>query len=174
MVEIAARALIVVVCLLLACGLTRQFMVGSAVWVMLDHLAIVPQWKFFAQRSIDGNSEAFDDFHLLVRTAQRNEEPGEWRELLHYGERRWRHSVWNPRNYSRSLVVQHGQHLADVESREQNGIQPSGLSYLTVLRFCLDRAPLGQGAALQFAVAGTRGRGTRELEVRFVSAWHCP
>ena len=172
MPELAARAILLLVCVLLGWGVVRQFMVVKAATMALDHLAIVPQWKFFAQQKIDGNPEAFDDFHLLVRTGRADAEPGEWHDLLYYGERRLRHALWNPRHGSRSLIMHHGALLTWTEP--ERAAQPSALSYLTVLRFCLDRTALEPGEVLQFAVAITCGRTARNPRLRFLSAWHCP
>ncbi|MFM5949984.1 MAG: hypothetical protein ACKOPM_12295 [Novosphingobium sp.] len=174
MLDLFAKAVLVLVCLLLGWTLLRQFVVSSAAAMVLDHLAIVPQWKFFAQTRIDGNSEAFDDFHLLARTAPGDGKSGDWVELLHYGERPWWHAVWNPRRYSRSLIVQHAVMLTLAEEEPEHAARSTALSYLTVLRFTLDRTMPHAGAAVQFAIATTDGRVGREPKVRFVSAWHCP
>lgn len=173
MVELAARAILLIVCVLLGWGVVRQFVVSKAATTALDHLAIVPQWKFFAQQKIDGNPEAFGDFHLLVRTARGEVEPGEWHDLLYYGERRLRHALWNPRYGSRSLIMQNAVMLTWAEAESERAPLPSALSYLTVLRFCLDRTFLEPGEVLQFGVAITCGRAAREPRLRFLSAWHC-
>jgi hypothetical protein len=174
MVDLLGKAALALVCLLLGWTLLRQFVVSSAAGMMLDHLAIAPQWKFFAQTRLDGNAEFFDDFHLLARIAPKAGEPNEWVELLYYGERPLWHGLWNPRRYSRSLIVQHAMMLSRAESELEQAAQPSALTYLTVLRFCLDRVALCPGDVIQFAVATTSGRTARDLRIHFLSAWHCP
>lgn len=172
MIDLFAAAALALVCLLLGWTLQRQFVVSSAATMLLDHLAIAPQWKFFAQARIDGNAEIFDDIHLLARAAPQVGPPGAWQELLHYGERPWWHALWNPRRYSRSLIVQHA--LTLVNEQPDMAVRATALPYLTVLRFTLDRLMPSPGEIVQFGIATTGGRGDRALNVRFVSAWHCP
>lgn len=174
MVDAIAHAILVLICLLLVWGVCRQFVVSGAAGLALDHLAIVPQWKFFAQQRIDRDPEAFDDFQLLVRTARGKLPPGAWCAVVHYGERPLRHGFWNPHRYSRSLIAQHAILLARVESEAAFAVQPNSLAYLTVLRFCLDRTAMEPGIALQFAVVQTSGRTGRNPRIGFLSAWHCP
>lgn len=174
MIDLLAKVALVLVCLLLGWTLLRQFVVSSTAASVLDHLAIAPQWKFFAQARIDGNSEFFDDIHLLARTASPSGEPNDWEELLHYGERPWWHALWNPNRYSRSLIVQHAMMLTLTEGEPERVARPSALPYLTVLRFALDSTATGSEKTLQFAIATTDGRVGREPRIRFLSAWHCP
>ncbi|HCF25107.1 MULTISPECIES: hypothetical protein [unclassified Novosphingobium] len=174
MLDLLAQTVLALVCLLLVWTLFRQFVVSSPAGMVLDQLAIAPQWKFFAQTRIDGHAEFFDDIHLLVRTSPEAGKPNDWVELLHYGERPLWHGIWNPRRYSRSLIVQHVMTLALAEDDPEQSARPSALCYLTVLRFALDRMMPGPGEALQFSVATTGGRIGREPKVRFLSAWHCP
>lgn len=174
MIDLLANAALGAVCLLLGWTLQRQFVVSSAASAGLDHLALVPQWKFFAQAKIDGNAEFFDDLHVLARIASETGEPNDWVELLYYGERPWWHTLWNPHRYSRSLIAEHALMLTLTEDEPDHAASPSALTYLTVLRFVLDRTVLGPGEMLQFAIATTSGRVRRELRIRFLSSWHCP
>lgn len=145
---------------LLGLGLVRQFAVSGPRWLLLDRLALVPQWKFFGQVAI-GRDEAWcDDLHLLARRGA-----GEWRALVWRPERRWAEALWNPHARSRDALAAQLALLATAKD-----VPPTALAYLTVLKHCADALP--GDAPLQFAVAATRGRGDRPLALRFLSGRH--
>jgi hypothetical protein len=171
-IDLVSWAVLGLVSLLLVWTLTRQFTVLGRRGQMLDALGIVPQWKFFAQRRIDGNPAAFVDLHVLVRTATGVGAPGPWQVLLHWHDRPLRHALWNPRRAGRSLIGECATQLAEATAGPASAMPPTALSYLTVLRFCLDRTALDHAAVLQFVVVATLGRGNRDPQLRFVSAWH--
>ncbi len=157
----------IAVALLLGVTLLRQFAVAGPGWDRLDRLAIVPQWKFFGQGGIATDPNWFDDYHLLARSAA-TAEPGGWQELLWSDDCASGEWLWNPgRRWHEALIIELAR-LAMGGTRPQ----PTALAYLTVLRLCLDRFPLAEGDALQFAIVATRGRGERQITLRFVSEWH--
>lgn len=167
MADSFGAAMLVLVAVLLGVGLVRQFAVSGPRWLLLDHLGIVPQWKFFGQNAIATDPAWFDDFHLLARRARSDGTPGSWHELLWSDERRPGAMLWNPGLRCHDQLIDELDRLA-----RHPGAPPTSLAYLAVLRLSLDRLPPGEGDALQFAVAATRGRGERGVELRFVSSWH--
>jgi hypothetical protein len=175
MLEAAAWLVLALVCGLLAWGLTRQFAVTGRRGAILDRFAIVPQWKFFAQQRIDGNPETFADLHLLARTASGVTAPGPWRDLLHWTDRPWHQAVWNPHRHSRTMIGYQALLLVEGEDRAggEGRLPPTALAYLTVLRFALEQVRPQDDAVVKFAVATTLGRGRRDPQLRFLSAWHC-
>lgn len=160
------------VIVLLAIGLTRQFAVVGPRGVLLDRLAIIPQWKFFGQAFIAADPGWSDDLCLLARISPDPETPGAWDNVLWWEDRPFSHAVWNPALRSRDAVGEAMMLLVQSEPDDATRVRPVALAYLTVLRGCLDRLPLADGEALQFAVAATRGRGERPVFLRFLSAWH--
>lgn len=147
------------VAVLLLLGVARQFRPLDARGELLDQIGLIPQWKFFGQARIGADPAVFDDLHLLVRT-----DGGEWRELLWWDDRAVIGTVWNSRARSKFFIGQHMMALLSVDDAD-----PTGLSYLTLLRFCLDNA--GE-EPIQFAIASTGGRGDRSLALRLLSGWH--
>lgn len=177
MLEATAKLLLWLVALLLALGLTRQFAVSGRTGLLLDRLAIAPQWKFYGQSRIASDPSAFDDLHLLARRSTSPADPGEWQPLLWPDERRWVDSLWSPHGRSRAAILEPALLLALGEDAPGQRARPTALTYLTVLRHCLDRLPPREGEAIQFAIVQTRGRsdsGPRPLTLRFLSAWHIP
>ncbi len=175
MLEATALLLPWAVALLLAMGLTRQFATSGRTGLLLDRLAIVPQWKFYGQSRIASDPSAFDDLHLLARHSTSPADPGEWQPLLWPDERRWLDALWNPHGRSRAAILEPALLLALAEGTSGHRTRPTALTYLTVLRHCLDHLPPGDGEAIQFAIVQTRGRsgsGPRPTTLRFLSAWH--
>jgi hypothetical protein len=175
MLDLTATLLPWLVAALLAVGLTRQFAVSGRTGLRLDRLAIVPQWKFYGQSRIASDPSTFDDLHLLARRSANPAGPGEWQALLWAAERRWIDALWNPRGRSRAAIAESALLLALGEDTPGQHARPTALSYLTVLRHCLDRLPPGEGEAIQFAIVQTRGRsanGPRPTKLRLLSAWH--
>lgn len=174
MADLAGQFAILAIAGLLALGLTRQFAVSGPRWLLLDRIALVPQWKFFGQVTIAAGDEAFADHHLLIRIASPHGEPGAWREVLWHGERRAIEALWNPAARGRNGIFLRLAMLEASAARGSEPIPPTALTYLTLLRHCFERHPPGPGEALQFAVATTCGRSARNLELRFLSQWHIP
>lgn len=156
--EIAIAA----VSLLLLLGVARQFRPLGPRGELLDQLGLIPQWKFFGQARVAADPAVFDDLHLLVRQSD-----GEWQELLWWDDRRWIEIFWKPQHRAQLFI---GQHMMALIAG--GTVDPTALSYLTLLRFCLDEADAADGTALQFAIASTGGRGERSLSLRFLSGWH--
>ena len=76
---------------------------------------------------------------------------------------------------SRAAILEPALLLALGEDAPGQRARPTALTYLTVLRHCLDRLPPDDGEAIQFAIVQTRGRsdtGARPITLRFLSAWH--
>ncbi len=155
-----AELALALVAALLALGLVRQFAVSGPRWLLLDRLALVPQWKFFGQVGIGQDEGWCDDLHLLARRGE-----GEWQELVWCAERRWIEALWNPHARSRDALAARLALLATASD-----VPPTALAYLTVLKHCLGALP-GE-APLQFAIAATRGRGDRPLALKFLSGRH--
>ena len=163
-----------VVALLLG-TLAWQFTVLGRRGVLLDRLAIMPQWKFFGQSRIATDPFCFDDLCLLARLGRDAGDAGAWREVLWWEARPFRHALWNPRGRSRAAIGTAAQRLAITEHNPQQRASPTALAYLTVLRHCLEALPpTTTDDALQFAVALTRGRDQRSVSLAFLSAWHTP
>jgi hypothetical protein len=172
MSDMAARATPLLVAVLLALGLWRQFAASDRGWLLLDQLAIVPQWKFFGQKAIVSDAGCFDDLHLLARRANPAGAPGDWQELVWSDERRAIEAIWNPRARSRDTLLETLGHLVFASRGGTEPVPPTALSYLRLLRCCLDRLPLEQDGSLQFAIAATRGREGHAVALRFLSGWH--
>lgn len=166
--------MLVLVSALLIIGLIRQFAVSNRFWLTLDSLGVVPQWKFFAQARAASDPSHFDDVHLLVRVDDGGDMPGPWSELSSSDPRSLLSALWNPQGRSRSAVGECMDVLAITETSPGTAAQPTALAYLTVLRHCLDSAGGGPDDTLQFAIVLTRGRTNRPVDLRFLSAWHCP
>lgn len=177
MLETTASLLPWLVALLLSVGLTRQFAVSGRIGLLLDRLTILPQWKFYGQSRIASDPSAFDDLHLLARRSTSPTDPGEWQPLLWPDERRWVDALWSPHGRSRAAIAEPALLLALGEDTPGQRARPTALTYLTVLRQCLDHLPPGNGEATQFAIVQTRGRNDyrpRPTTLRFLSAWHIP
>jgi hypothetical protein len=172
MAELLSRLVLATVTLMLLLGVWRQWVRLGRRGLLLDHLAVLPQWRFFGQSEIAWRKDSFDDYHLLARLGTVGGAAGPWQELLWNAERRWLDAVWNGQPRSMMVIQEHAERLCRTPD---NGAAPyiqTSLAYLVVLRHCLDACPPKQGTAMQFALVATRGRGERLLEARFISAWH--
>jgi hypothetical protein len=158
-----AELVLALVVALLAAGVLRQFGQISPRGVLLDTLALLPQWKFFGQREIAGEVGEFDDYHLLARRGT-----GAWQEVLCWRERGLLSALWDPAGPSRLALAEQVVRLGSGETASM-----TALPYLIVLRHCIDRLTPDDGEAVQFAVAVTRGRSEQEPKLAFLSAWHC-
>ena len=157
-----AELALALVVMLFAAGVVRQFGQLGQRGVVLDALALLPQWKFFGQREIAGEVGEFDDYHLLARRAH-----GPWQEVLCWHERGLVSALWDPAGPSRLLLAEQVVRLGSGETESM-----TALPYLIVLRHCLDRLAPSQVEPAQFAVAVTRGRSEQEPTLAFLSAWH--
>jgi hypothetical protein len=157
--ELISTGVLVAVALLLAAGALRQFGQLGPRGVLLDALALLPQWKFFAQHDV-GEESAFDDFHLLARTSD-----GEWGALLWPDERLWHEVLWNPQQVSRAMLTS-----AMIDLAQHPDAAPASHSSLILARYALAR----KAGPLQLAVATTRGRGVRGLRLVWLSHWYQP
>lgn len=175
MLDLTATLFPWLVAALLAVGLTRQFAVSGRTGLLLDRLTVVPQWKFYGQSRIATDPSTFDDLHLLARRSTEPADPGQWQPLLWPAERRWLDALWNPHGRSRAAIAESALSLALGEDTAGQRARPTALTYLTVLRHCLDHLPPRDGEAIQFAIVQTRGRSAndpRPTMLRFLSAWH--
>lgn len=179
MAETGATVVAVLVAVLLAAGIWRQFVPMGRIGQIFDAVGIVPQWRFYAQADIAQDMGYFDDPHLLARTAGPDGPPGDWIPAFWLEDRRLLDMAWNPRRRSSSQLIDF---LLVLANRERGGnAKPvdrkaviTSIPYLSVLRHCLDRIPLPEGGRIQFAVATTSGRGERSPVLRFCSEWHEP
>lgn len=136
----------------------------------LDTLALVPEWRFYAQASMTTAADFARDTHLVVRDRDADGTIGGWTPALWPVERRLGHAVWNPRMRVDQLILSLAEDLAHDASGA--GVQQS-VGYLAVLRRAL-AAPRGDDvAARQFGIVHAIGRGERALSLDFVSDWHC-
>jgi hypothetical protein len=159
--EVLSNGVLLAVAVLLAAGALRQFGQLGPRGVLLDALALLPQWKFFAQREVGEDAAAFDDFHLLVRGGPDRE----WEPLLWQAERLWHEAWWNPQQYSRAMLA-----IAMEELAAKPDAPPTGKASLTLARFALAQHP----APLQLAIATTRGRRLRGAQLVWLSPWYKP
>lgn len=172
--ESLAGTALLVVAVLLVLGVWRQLVLLGPRGQLFDSLGIVPQWKFFALSAVAAGDDIWDDHHLLIRRIDPGGVVSPWEDIFWNPERTWIEALWNPQRRQRA-EIQHQLALAAVSSVAGTDQRfQSSLTYLTVLRFCIDRVRPTSEQALQFAVVASRGRGARLLAVRFVSAWHTP
>lgn len=172
MVELLSQITLAAVALMLLLGVWRQFVLIGKRGELLDRLAVLPQWRFFGQSDIASRQDRFDDHHLLARLGTIDGHAGSWRELIWSGERRWLDAVWNGQPRSKAEILEHTALLCRNAGSEGQSVVPSSLSYLVVLRYCLDKHPPKPDMAMQFTIVTTRGRGERQPEARLISAWH--
>jgi hypothetical protein len=174
MADFTACAAFFLVITMLALSIWRQFEVLESRGQVLDSIAILPQWKFFAQNAIASSDEMFDDFHLLIRLVDSCGNAGPWQEIFWTDEREWHEMFWSPDLRPNGEIIRR---MWQVSSNRFNARElqfQTSLAYLTLLRHCLDCAKLAPDQAIQFSIVATAGRGDRPLAVRFVSAWHIP
>lgn len=143
---------------------------------LLDSLAILPEWRFFAQASTRGAIDLARDTHLVVRDRNAGGRIGGWQPVLSHAERRWHQAIWNPRARVTLVILTLGEDLARLHAQGRIVEVQQSLRYLTVLRHALE-APRGAAEARQFALVHTIGRHaavgrTRPIAVDFVSDWH--
>lgn len=140
---------------------------------LLDTLAIVPEWRFFAQASTMAAADLACDTHLVVRDRDAAGRVGGWRAALWYGERRLHHALWNPQRRVTIVILTLGETLAEAWSRAPDREVQQSIRYLVLLRRALE-VPRDRGDAVdrQFAIVRTIGRAEREIAIDFVSAWH--
>lgn len=172
MAEIVAWLMLLAVIALLFLSVWRQFNLLGRRGQILDSLGVIPQWKFFALSTIETREDSFDDFHLLTRSADCNGAALPWQSLLWNDERKWVHCLWNPHLRANSEIQMRMINIVNNGETAQSDTYKTSLSYLTVLRFCLDNVSLGKGAAIQFAIVTTRGRNDRPMTLRYASGWH--
>lgn len=134
----------------------------------LDTLALVPEWRFYAQASMISAEDLARDTHLVVRDRDADGRVGDWVPLLWPVDRRLVHAIWNPRLRVDALQLSLAEDLA--QGRGGAEVQQS-IPYLATLRRAL-AAPREDAAARQFAVVHAFGRETRRVSLDFVSDWH--
>lgn len=159
---------------LLMLGVWRQFTLLGPRGQLFDGLGLVPQWRFFAQSTLATHDDQLEDHHLLVRLSDGLGTARPWVQIFWDDERRLSEAAWNPQMRAKAGIHERillATLCGETGSEEQF---QSSLTYLTVLRYCLDHVETLGGEALQFAVATTAGREQRPLSVKFVSAWHTP
>lgn len=139
----------------------------------LDALALVPEWRFYAQASLAGAADLARDTHIVVRDRLADGHVGGWTPVLWPAERRLGHALWNPRLRVDALTLSIAEDLAHKLAGAE--VQQS-VGYLVVLRRALAAPPAtagGAAVARQFAIVHVSGRGERALSLDFVSGWHC-
>ena len=174
MAETIASSILLLVVLQLLLSIWRQFNFLGPRGQIADSFGILPQWKFFALSNINTRVDNFDDCHLLTRLAVAGSGAGPWQTILCDDERKWFHIAWNPYlRAAREIKIQMMNIVSSGDAAQPGAYQMS-LSYLTVVRLCIDHADLHEDQALQFAIVTSRGRADRPVVVRYLSAWHRP
>lgn len=153
---------------------------------LCDLLAIIPEWRFYAQASLRTATDLGRDTHLVVRDRDAASGVGGWRPVLWHAERRLRHSLWNPALRVDVAILSAGEDLAEaneiaavigdrrtgVACRAGTNVQQS-IRYLVLLRHVLEVPPTPVASVdRQFAIVHTIGRGARTMSIDFLSAWH--
>ncbi len=172
MADAVAALIFAGVAVLLTASTLQQFRQLGPRGQWLDTLALLPQWKFFAQAAVAQDPAWSDDWHLLARIAETGSagQAGAWQPVLWPEDRRWWQAIWNPHERSRAHLLAYAERLSQADAAEL--VDPTGLAYLTVLRACFRAVALSDGHMLQFAVVATRGREARAVRLRFLSLWH--
>lgn len=134
----------------------------------LDMLALVPEWRFYAQASIASGDHFARDTHIVARDRDVSGRVGDWAPVLWPVDRRLGHAIWNPRLRVDTMILSLAEDLAQAGPGAE--VQQS-IPYLATLRRAL-AAPRGDAAERQFAVVHAVGRGTRRVSLDFVSDWH--
>lgn len=172
MVELLSHTILAAVCLLLAIGLIRQFSVLGSRGALLDQLAVVPQWKFFAHHQIDDDIATFDDPHILARIGKADGSMTGWSEIWSARDRTLLSTLWNPSLRRDTIIIEAALLLGKSDRDKRSPILPTGLAYLTILRLCINKMRPQPGEIVQFAVATTRSTEIRAVSLRFLSSWH--
>lgn len=170
--EIISWTVLFTVIAVLCLSVWRQFNFLGPRGQIADSLGILPQWKFFALSTIKTRDDSFDDFHLLARLANDTSEAGAWQSLEWNEERKWFHILWNPYLRAEGEIQMRMMNVVNSGDAARTEAYQTSLSYLTLLRHCLDCVPVREGSAIQFAIATTRGRQAHPFAVRYLSAWH--
>jgi hypothetical protein len=140
---------------------------------LLDRIAIVPEWRFYAQASVDSAADFARDVHLVARDRDASGRIGGWRAVLGHADRQLVHAVWHPAMRTDDLVLSLGEDLALGYARQPAPAVQQSLRYLVLLRRVLaEPADCAEAAERQFAVVYSRSRGERDLSIAFLSAWH--
>ena len=178
-----ALAVVVVALAMTALAQVRPLRRGRALY---DLLAILPEWRFYAQASLRTATDLARDTHLVVRDRDAAGGVGGWRPVLWHAERRLRHSLWNPALRVDVAILSAGEDLAEANEtdtsmggrrtektgRAGTNVQQS-IRYLVLLRRILESPPAPDlPVDRQFAIVHTIGRGARTMSIDFLSAWH--
>lgn len=140
---------------------------------LLDMLAILPEWRFYAQASIVGANDLARDTHLVARDRDAAGRIGGWRTVLGHADRRLADALWNPVLRTDDPILSFGEDLAFACARGMPAETLQSRPYLVLLRRVLDGPAPDEGAiARQFAIVHTGGRRGRTLRIAFASAWH--
>lgn len=172
MLEVAIWIVLAAVIFMLILSVWRQCTLLGRRGQIADNLGILPQWKFFALSSMKSREDSFDDFHLLVRHRCGAKEAGQWQSIFWNDKRKWFHIVWNPTLRVQAEIQKSMMTIIDNGTDASTQAFLSSLSYLTLLRFCLDRVAVNESPAIQFAIVTSRGRDLRGVSVKYLSAWH--
>ncbi|KQN21209.1 hypothetical protein ASE86_14640 [Sphingomonas sp. Leaf33] len=140
--------------------------------MLLDTLAILPEWRFYAQASLGTAEDFARDVHVLMRTRDAGDRVGGWTPVLWPPERRLTDAVWNARGRIDAMILSLAEDMAQQHRGAPGADVQQSIPYLVVLRRVMAEATPGPDVARQFAVAHAIGRGERRWSVEFVSAWH--
>lgn len=171
--EIIAWAVLLVVIAMLLMAVWRQFHIIGRRGQIADSLGLLPQWKFFALARVETREDNFDDYHLLARLADDNGDAGPWQSVFWSDDRQYFHSLWNPGLHAQAGIQIPMMNVVNSGDLAIAAAYQTSLSYLTLLRHCLDRVTPRDGGALQFAIVTSRARDERPVRARYLSAWHC-
>ena len=139
--------------------------------MLVDTLAILPEWRFYAQASLDTAEHFARDTHILMRIRDAEGHIGGWTPVLWPRDRRWIDALWNPRGRVDAEILSLAEDMAAAHGDAPGAEVQQSIPYLVVLR-CVMAAPSPHPGDRQFAVAHAIGRSDRRWSVDFVSAWH--
>lgn len=140
--------------------------------MLADTLSILPEWRFFAQASMDTVDHFARDTYVLMRLRDTAGRIGGWTPVLWPRERRWIGALWNARGRVDAQILSLAEDLAIAHRDDPGPDVQQSIPYLVVLRRVMAEPAASPAGDRQFAVAHAIGRGDRRWSVDFVSAWH--
>lgn len=156
----------------LAATVWAQFRPVTRGRYLLDLFALMPEWRFYAQRSISTAVDIARDPHLVIRDRDEGGRTSGWRSLLWPPERRLVHALWNPRRRIDEAILSIAEDLGVATAKGSAPMVQQSIGYLVLLRTAMEAPfPVGTGDR-QFAVVEAIGRDRRDIRIMFLSAWH--
>lgn len=139
---------------------------------LLDLVALIPEWRFYAQRSISSVVDVARDPHLVIRDRDEVGRTSGWRSLLWPPDRCLLHALWNPRSRTDEAILSIAEDLGVATSKIPAPMVQQSIGYLVLLRAAMEAPCPVRTGARQFAVVEAIGRNPRDIRIMFLSAWH--